>query len=130
MSTNRLAACIVAAALLSAGNAIACDCRTPNLADSTRHASVILLATVTEFVPFQHVTVKPIEVFKGRAEKSITIPTAQSDCDYFLPPVSPGVGDEYLLFLVESNGRLVASRCETNGLAAVKAAELRELRRR
>jgi hypothetical protein len=130
MSTNRLAAGIVAAALLSAGNAIACDCRTPNLADSTRRASVIVLATVTEFVPLKQVTVKPSEVFKGQAEKSITIPTGQSDCDYFLPPVSPGVGDEYLLFLVESNGRLVASRCFTTGPAAAKAAELRELRKR
>jgi hypothetical protein len=130
MSANRIGAGFLAAVFLSGGSAIACQCRTPNLAESTRDASVILVAAVTEFVSLKQVTVKPTEVFKGQAEKSITIPTGQSDCDYFLPPVSPGVGDEYLLFLVESNGRLVASRCFTTGPAAAKAAELRELRKR
>jgi len=68
-------------------------------------------------------------VLKGQAGKSLAIPTGQSDCDYFLPPNNPKVGEAFLLFLESSNGRLVASRCTVSGRVAERTEELRALRK-
>ncbi len=130
MNASRVAASALAALLFFAGEAIGCQCRAPSLSESIAHADVILVAKVSDFEPLRHVTVQPIEVIKGPASKSLTIPTGLSDCDYFLPPISPKVGEEYLLFLGRSNGRLVASRCLLSGRIAEKAAELDLLRKR
>ena len=85
--------------LLVASNAIACQCGVLDLSRRVAEADLILVATVSSFKALEHVTVSPGEVFKGSASKALTIRTGLSDCDYFLPPVSPKVGEEYLLFL-------------------------------
>ncbi len=129
MGSKYIAAMIVASALLMSSAALACSCRTPDLALSIADADVVLVAKVLTFKPLDQVTLSPKEVFKGTASKVFTIQTGQSDCDYFLPPIAPTAGDTFLLFLRQSEGRLTASRCLTSGPVAEKAADLRALRR-
>ena len=92
-------------------------------------AQIVLIAIVTEFEPLDHVTLRSKEVFKGRPGTVLTIPTGVSDCDLFLPPINPRVGDEYLLYVGHLDGRLFVSRCQNSGLVAERVAEVRELRR-
>ncbi|MGH7808783.1 MAG: hypothetical protein ACREP5_00750 [Candidatus Binatia bacterium] len=108
----------------------ACQCRTLSLSDRVDHADLVLVATVSSFKSLDHVAVQPVEVFKGFPSKTLTIQTGQSDCDFFLPPVNPTVGEAYLLYLQQSERRLTASRCLISGPAVDKATELRALRMR
>ena len=123
------AAIFVTIAVLASGTAMACSCRAPDLALSIADADIVLVVKVVAFNPLDRVTVLPREVFKGSASKTFTIRIGQSDCDYFLPPIHPKAGDEFLLFVRKSEGRLTASRCLTSGPAAEKISELRSLRR-
>jgi hypothetical protein len=130
MKADRIAAITAALAFFFANTAIACQCGAMNLSRRIAEADLVLVARVSAFEALDHVTVLPTEVFKGSASKALTIQTGQSDCDFFLPPVSPRVGEEYLLYLRRSKGRLTASRCLAPGRAEDKATELRALRKR
>jgi len=125
---SHLTAITVAMSLLVSSAAFACQCRTLSLSDRVDHADLVLVATVSSFKALDHVAVQPVEVFKGSPSKTLTIQTGQSDCDFFLPPVNPTVGEAYLLYLRQSEGRLTASRCLASGPAVEKATELRALR--
>jgi hypothetical protein len=115
---------------LVASTAIACQCGVLNLSRRIAEADLVLVATVSSFKALDHVTVLPTEIFKGSTSKALTIQTGLSDCDFFLPPISPKVGEEYLLYLRQSEGRLTASRCLASGRTGEKAMELRALRSR
>src|SRR6266571_640571 len=130
MSVRRIAANAGAMMSLVASTAIACQCGEQNLSRRIAEADLVLVATVSSFKALHHVTVLPTEIFKGSASKALTIRTGLSDCDFFLPPVSPKVGEEYLLYLRQSEGRLTASRCLASCLTGEKATELRALRNR
>ena len=111
-----------------ASSAGACDCGTLNLPRRVAEADLVLVATVSSYRQLEYVTVAPTEIFKGAAAKALTIITGISDCDYFLPPVIPKVGDEYLLFLRQVKGEFTASRCLASGRKEAKAGDLRALR--
>ena len=113
-----------------ANPALACSCvRQLDLGRRVAYADLVLVAKVSSFKPLEHVKVSPLEVFKGSASKTLTIRSGHSDCDFFLPPVNPKIGEEYLLFLRKSEGALTASRCLEPALAAEKASDLGELRK-
>ena len=116
--------------LLVSSAAIACRCAAPDFSRSISEADLVLVVRVLTFKALDQVTVLPTEVFKGSASKAFTIQTGRSDCDFFLPPISPKAGDEYLLLLRKSEGRLTASRCLASGRTAEKVMELRVLRNR
>ena len=116
--------------LLVSGAATACGCAVPDFSRSISEADLVVVARVLTFKALDQVTLLPTEVFKGSASQAFTIQTGRSDCDFFLPPISPRVGDEYLLLLRQSEGRLTASRCMASGRTAEKAMELRVLRNR
>lgn len=124
----RLAAITVGISLFVSSAAVACDCRPLNFADSVEHADLVFVARVSSFRALDYVTAQPVEVFKGSPSATLTIQTGQSDCDFFLPPVNPMVGEAYLLYLQQSQGRLTASRCLRSGPAVEKATELGALR--
>ena len=130
MSVRCIAAVAVAMPLLASSAAIACQCGVLNLSGRIDEADLVLVARVSSFKALDHVTVLPTEIFKGSASKPLTIQTGLSDCDFFLPPVRPKVGEEYLLFLRQSEGRLTANRCLASGIAAEKGTEIRALRNR
>src|SRR6202795_555629 len=125
MNVEPVAAIPSAMMLLVSSVAIACDCGAPNLSLRLAEADLVLVARVLSFQALDHVTVLPTEVFKGSASKALTLQTGISDCDFFLPPVSPKVDEEYLLYLRQSEGRLTASRCLPSGRTEEKAKELR-----
>ena len=91
-------------------------------------ADFVLVAKVSSFKALDYVTVLPVEVFKGSKSGPLTIQIGRSDCDFFLPPVKPKLGEEYLLYISEFEGQLTANRCLAPGPAAKKAMEVRELR--
>ena len=130
MSVGRIAAIVGATMVLVVSTAVACQCGTLDLSRRIAEADLVLVATVSSFKALDHVTVLSTEIFKGSTSKALTIQTGVSDCDFFLPPISPKVGEEYLLYLRQSEGRLSASRCLASGRTGGKAMELRALRSR
>ena len=114
--------------LLASSAAVACQCVALSLSARIDYADLVLVARVSSFEALGHVTVQPVEVFKGSPSTTLTIQSGRSDCDFFLPPVKPTVGKDYLLYLRQSEGRLIASRCLASGPAVDKATELLALR--
>ena len=127
---SRLAAIIVGLSFFVPTIAVACQCAPLSLSARIDHADLVLVGKVSSLETLDHVTVQPVEVFKGSRSKSLTIETGRSDCDFFLPPVKPRVGEEYLLYLRKLEGRLNASRCLASGPVVEKATELHVLRAR
>jgi hypothetical protein len=125
---SRFAAIILVIAFSCPISALACDCGLLDLPHRFASADLVLVAKVSSVKALDYVTVSPVEVFKGSASGTLTIQTGRSDCDFFLPPVSPKLGEEYLLYLRESAGQLTANRCFAPGPTAEKAMEMRELR--
>ena len=111
-------------------SAMACVCRTESLTERIERSQIVLVAVVTDFKPLDHVTLWSKEVFKGYPGATIRIPTGVSDCDYFLPPISPRIGESFLLFVGQSGRRLYASRCQNSGSVAERMADVVELRKR
>lgn len=108
---------------------LACDCRNGSLSERIESSQIVFVAVVTEFKPLDHVTLRSKEVFKGRPDASMTIPAGMSDCDYFLPPISPRIGEAFLLFVGQLDRRLFVSRCQNSGPVLERMADLAELRR-
>jgi len=108
--------------------ALACDCASLDVSRRFAIADLVLVAKVSSLKAFDYVTVSPVEVFKGSASGTLTIQTGRSDCDFFLPPLNPKLGEEYLLYLRQSEGQLTANRCLAPGPTAEKAMEVYELR--
>ena len=127
---SRFAAISVAMSFFVPAVAVGCQCAPLSLAARIDHADLVLVGIVSSFETLDHVTVQPVELFKGSPPKSLTIETGRSDCDFFLPPAKPRVGEEYLLYLRQSDGRFDASRCLASGPIVEKATELRALRAR
>jgi hypothetical protein len=125
---SRLAAITVGMALVVPTAAVACQCAPLSLSAGIDHADLVLVGRVTSLAVLDHVMVQPVEAFKGSRSKSLTIAPGRSDCDFFLPPVEPRVGEEYLRYLRKLEGRLNASRCLASGTVVEKATELRALR--
>ena len=111
---SRLATISVAMSFFFPAIAVACECAPLSLAARVDHAHLVLVGSVSSFEALDHVTVQPVEVFKGSRSKSLTIETGRSDCDFFLPPVEPRIGEEYLLYL-----RHVGGSFECQSLSAV-----------
>ena len=129
MNTPRSLRHAFAALLLLPACALACSCRPGTLSERVALADIVLIAVVTDAEPLRQVTLKPKEVFKGRAGKLLKIRTGESDCDYFLPPIQPRAGEVYLLYVGRSNNRLYVSRCQNSGLASERKADIEELRK-
>ena len=119
----------LAALLVLPAGALACSCRPASLSERVTLAEIVLVAVVVDAQPLRQVTLKSKEIFKGHAGELLTIHTGESDCDFFLPPLQPRAGDEYLLYVGRSDNRLFISRCQNSGLAAERKAELQELRK-
>jgi hypothetical protein len=52
---------------------------------------------VLEARPLAYVVLEVREKFKGRVDNPVRIPTGDTDCDYFLPPVVAQSGMEFLI---------------------------------
>ena len=107
----------------------ACSCvRDPSVARSA--SDVIFVGRVVQSQPLSFVELEVRELFKGQLEGRVRIATAQSDCDYFLPPVVTPRGSEFLVYGSVRDGKVSVSRCSEPGPVGGKMRELRELRQR
>jgi hypothetical protein len=122
----------IAGALMfaAASGAMACDCATLSLSRRVAESDLVLVARVSAYKQLDYVKLSPTEIFKGSAPKELTIQTGVSDCDFFLPPLNPRVGDKYLLYLRQSEGKLSASRCLASGRTKERETDLRALRKK
>jgi hypothetical protein len=133
-STTRKSVAAGLAGLLVSTGALACQCKELNLSTRIVGADVILVGRVSDVEPLKMVTVQPMEVVKGRVSGPLAI-AAGEDCDFFLPPVEPKVGDEFLLYLrkvkdPKLKDQFTASRCLASGPMPDKADELKAVRKR
>ena len=92
----------VSSLLLSGQLALACDCARLTFEERIALSKVIFVGRVVEFEPIEKVSMVVEEVFKGDIEGIVTIPTMKSglscgvsNCDYFLPPLEPNLGERY-----------------------------------
>jgi hypothetical protein len=134
-SIARTSAAAALAGLLFSAGALACQCRELSLSTRIVGADVIVLGRVSDIEPLKMVTVQPVEVVKGRVSGPLTIPAGDTDCDFFVPPVEPKVGDEFLLYLrkvkdPKLKNQFTASRCLASGPMPEKADELKAVRKR
>ena len=107
----------------------ACSCvRDPSVARSA--SDVIFVGRVVQSQPLSFVELEVRELFKGKLDSPVRIATAQSDCDYFLPPVVTPRGSEFLVYGFVRDGKVSVSRCSDPGPVSGKTRELRELRQR
>jgi hypothetical protein len=81
------------------------------VAQRVAHSQSVFIGQVVTHAPLNSITLTRIEVFKGRVSRRVTIPTAQSDCDFFLPPVQSRPGERFLVFLTVHGASVSANRC-------------------
>jgi len=119
---------LISFALLAIAHAAhACDCsRDPGPARMT--SDVIFVGRVVDFKPLSFVDLEVRELFKGRPADRVRIITAQSDCDYFLPPLVVSRGREFLVYGIVRDGKVTVSRCADPGPVDRKSVELQQLR--
>ena len=118
----------VSSLLLSGQLALACDCARLTFEERIALSKVIFVGRVVEFEPIEKVSMVVEEVLKGDIEGIVTIPTGVSNCDYFLPPLEPNLGERYLIFASYEDKLLDANRCLESGPVSDKSDEILKLR--
>jgi len=92
---------------------------------------VVFVGRVLESKPLEYVEIEALETFHGRIDRRVRIPTGQSDCDYFLPPVVTKRGTQFLVYgIIRDDGTLVVNRCSGSGPLNRKTREVERLRQR
>jgi len=111
----------------------ACDCVQGGVLPPARFGprDVVFLGRVVQSRPLDYVEFEVLEAFNGRLDRRVRVPTARSDCDYFLPPVLARIGAQFLVYgTILDDGTLAANRCLGSGPASQKTRELEILRQR
>lgn len=121
-------AVVTLALSLCSRTAEACDCRPLSWQERIRLSDVVFLARVVQAQPLAYLDVQVLENFKGRTGRRTRIRTGESDCDYFLPPVSIEPGAKFLIYGTVRGGSVIVNRCLGSGPAEGKTDELARLR--
>ncbi|HWN54862.1 MAG TPA: hypothetical protein VNP91_07095 [Methylomirabilota bacterium] len=110
--------------------AIACDCMRLDLPSRVRLSDVVLVGETLTFIRFAEARFRVVESFKGEPSAEVRVTISGSDCDYFVPPAEPRIGQRFVIFGTRTGARdtITASRCLGSGLVSDRAAELRQLR--
>jgi hypothetical protein len=110
--------------------AIACDCRRLDLPSRVRLSDVVLVGETLTFIRFAEARFRVVESFKGEPSAEVRVTISGSDCDYFVPPAEPRIGQRFVIFGTRTGARdtITTSRCLGSGLVSDRAAELRQLR--
>lgn len=106
----------------------ACSCGRLSWQERLASSDSIFLGRVVDAQPLQYVEMEVGETFKGRVARRVRIPTGQSDCDYFLPPIMAERGMQFLIYASIRDGRVAVSRCLGSGPVDSKSDELARLR--
>jgi hypothetical protein len=78
--------------------AIACDCMRLDLPSRVRLSDVVLVGETLTFIRFAEARFRVVESFKGEASGEIRVTISGSDCDYFVPPYEPRIGERFVIF--------------------------------
>ncbi len=113
---------------LSSGSAQACQCNDSPWQKRVAMSDAIFLARVVRAQPLAYVDLEVKERFKGKVADKVRIRTAESDCDYFLPPLTIEPGAAFLIYGTIGDGRVTVDRCLGSGPAKDKGEELARLR--
>lgn len=125
---TRVGALLLLGLIAAPRTADACSCSRLSWPDWLAASDVVFVARVIGAQPLAYVDLQVRETIKGRIDRRVRIPTGQSDCDYFLPPVVIKVGTEFLVYAIVRDGQLVVDRCLGSGPLDEKASELARLR--
>jgi len=106
----------------------ACDCKRLSWQEQVVSSDAVFLGRVVEVRPLAYVVLEVREAFKGRLGRRLRIPTGESDCDYFLPPVEVTRGRDFLIYATVGSGKVTVSRCLGSGPVDSKLDELARLR--
>jgi hypothetical protein len=107
----------------------ACSCGRVPWQQQVALSDVIFVGRVLEARSLAYVVLEVREKFKGRVDSPVRIPTGETDCDYFLPPVVAQSGMEFLIYARGRDGAVRVDRCLGSGPVGSKADELARLRR-
>jgi hypothetical protein len=75
------------------------------------------VAAVTELVIGDKAERQSLEAIPSAREvqetlsRHVRVPTGESDCDYFLPPVVAQHGIDFLIYATVREGRVIVNRC-------------------
>ena len=116
--------------LVWSSGAYACDCARSSLNERVSWSSAVFVGEILEFIPLVSVQLKVVESFHGSSRGSLTISIRPSDCDYFLPPLSPQAGDQFLVFMNTTGKINTVSRCLDSAPASSASTEIQLLRDR
>lgn len=107
----------------------ACQCVKQLSLDKKSVVDIVVVGEVMRFTPLKEVELRPIDIIKGQVPETIIVTTGESECDYFLPPIVPVVGERYLLYLSNTSGKFSASRCLIPGPIDEKKQEIELIRK-
>lgn len=118
--------------MLMAGSsaALACDCMQLDVARRLQLSDLVFVGETVAFAPLSKARFRVIEFFKGAPSAEVRVTISASDCEYFLPPVEPRIGQRFVVFgtATASPGVVTASRCLGSGLLSEKSIDLQQLR--
>ncbi len=120
-------ACVVA--LFSPLRASACSCANPDLEAEFASANLIFVGSIESFEALQEVKIRVSEMIKGQLVSLVSVPVGISDCDYFLPPLKPALGERFLIIAHGEPGHWSISRCSRSAPEAEAIETLERLRR-
>jgi hypothetical protein len=112
-----------------ARTAEACDCVRVPAPAKFGPKDVVFIGRIVEFRSLQYVELEVVEKFHGNLNRRVRIPTARSDCDYFLPPLVVKTGEQFLIYAtILDDGTMAVSRCSDSGPLNEKARQIARLR--
>ena len=123
-------AALALALLLCAHTGHACDCFSAPLAERVKLSSEVFVAEVLAHKPLVSVQLRVLESFKGSSRGKLTVVLGPADCDYFLPPVNPRPGNQFLIFMSRTAGKHTVSRCLGSGPLSSSRSDVATLRQR
>lgn len=115
---------------LTASAVSACDCVMEGWKKRVSASKVIFVGRVVQYRLLEEIRFEVEEVFKGHVSRSVRIPFSGSDCDYFVPPLKPKIGERYLIYATKEPRHLYVSRCLGSGRVEELVDELILLRNR
>jgi hypothetical protein len=118
------------ALLLLAGStrAHACDCAYEDLRTEFLRSDAVFIGVVTVFEPVREVTLTVEETLRGTVPSPIVLTIGTSDCDYFLPPHEPTIGQRLLIFTYMDDGTRTVTHCGRSGPVDERGSVLDKLR--
>jgi hypothetical protein len=132
LARHQLLGLSLAGILLVTGvhTAMACDCMRLDLPSRVRLSDVVLVGETLTFIRFSEARFRVIESFKGEPSAEVRVTISGSDCDYFVPPAEPRIGQRFVIFGTRTGAldTITVSRCLDSGLVSDRVAEVRQLR--